>query len=290
MKYAVYVMLAGCLWGTVSVFINLLDTAGFTSMQCVALRSVLTAVILFVYLLITDRKKLLIQVRHIPCFIGMGILSVVFFNFCYFRCISLMGGAAVPALLLYTAPVIVMILSALCFKEKITRRKVIAIILALAGLSVVTGAFTGGETVSAAAVLYGLGAAFGYALYSIFGKFVVGKYDPVAIIFYTFLVASAASLPISGLTGSLSLLQDPSVLLPLAGLVLICTVAPYLFYTKGLSGIEAGKASVLATVEPVAAAIVGIAFFHESITISKVLGMILVLASVISLNIGTQKN
>lgn len=289
MKYSVYVMLAGCLWGVVSVFINVLTEAGLTSMQCVAIRSVLTALILFVYLMISDRS-LKIRARHIPCFLGMGIISVVFFNFCYFRCINLMGGAAVPALLLYTAPVFVILLSAIFFGERITSRKVIAMILTFAGLVVVTGALTGGETVSMTAVAYGLGAGIGYALYSIFGKFVVGKYDPVTIIFYTFVVAAVASVPISGVRGSLGILTEPNVLPAVLGLVLISTVAPYMLYTTGLSGIEAGKASILATVEPVTAAIVGVLFFHETMTLSKILGMLLILGAIVYLNLDGHRN
>lgn len=120
MKHACYIIMAGCLWGIISIFINILNAAGFDSMQCVALRTVFTALILLVYLLVTGRSKLKIRVRDIPFFIGSGLFSIVLFNYCYFESIELIGGSAVPALLLYTAPIFVMIMSAIFFRERIT--------------------------------------------------------------------------------------------------------------------------------------------------------------------------
>ena len=289
MKYSVYVILAGILWGVISIFINILSAAGFTSMQCVALRAFFTVLMLFFYILITDRSKFKVRLRDLPCFLGTGILSIVFFNFCYFRCIEIMGSSAVPALLMYTAPVFVMLLSAVFFREKITLRKVIAVIAVIIGLGIVTGAFTGGN-VTAAAMLFGLGAGLGYSLYSIFGKFVVDKYDSVTITFYTFLVASFVSVPASGVVSSAAYLADFKIITVVLALALISTVLPFLFYTRGLSGMEAGKASILATVEPVTAAIVGAVFFHESFTISKIAGMLIILSAIVYLNIGDKKN
>lgn len=198
MKYAVYVIAAGILWGILSVFINVLNAVGFTSMECVALRAAITAGVLFFYLLLRDREKLKIRPLHLLYFVGTGVCSIVFFNFCYFKAIAVIGGAAVPALLLYTAPIFVMILSAICFKERITVQKIIALVLTFVGLGIVTGAFGGGESISVTAILLGLGSGLGYALYSIFGKFVVDKYDSLTITFYTFLIAAAVAVPTSG--------------------------------------------------------------------------------------------
>lgn len=286
MKYSVYVFLSGCFWGMISIFVDYLCGAGFSSMQCVALRSVITTAVLFIYLLVTDRRALKIELRDIPVFLGTGIVSIVFFNFCYFNCIELAGGAAVPALLMYTAPVFVIIFSAIFYKEKITSRKVIAVIIMLAGLAIVTGAFTGNETISAATLLYGIGAGLGYSMYSIFSKRVIGKYGPITIIFYTFLVGTCFAVPVSGVMSNLTPLLEPKTIFYVLGLVLLCTIAPYMLYTKGLSGIEAGKASILSSIEPVVAAIVGVIFFNEKFPPSKIIGMLLVLFAIVFLNFG----
>lgn len=290
MKSAIEIIAAGSLWGILSIFINILNDLGFDSLQCVAIRVFCAALILFIYLLITDRSKLKIDWKDIRYFIGTGILSIVFFNYCYFTAIDMIGGAAVPALLLYTAPIFVMILSAIFFHEKITVKKGIALAMTFAGLGFVTGAFTGEETLSIGAFLLGLGSGLGYALYSIFGKLVVNKYDAITITFYTFVVAAVAAVPMSGVTGHISALWNTKGLLAVVGLSVLSTVLPFLLYTKGLRGTEAGKASILATAEPFVAAIVGALFFHETFTLSKGIGMLLIVVAILYLNIGASSS
>lgn len=285
MKNILYIVLAGCLWGIIAIFVNILTCMGFSSLECVAIRVTLAAILLFFYLLFTDRKKLRIDWKDIFFFLGTGICSILFFSYCYFRAIEVIGGAAIPALLLYTAPIFVMVLSALLFKEKITKRKTIALVLTFIGLGFVTGAFTGGEKISFWALLLGLGSGFGYALYSIFGKFLVDKYDAVTIIFYTFVVASIGVIPISGITDHLHTLGNVSGIGAAVGLALFSTALPFLLYTKGLQGIEAGKAAILATVEPFVATIVGVIFFQENFDIPKIAGMLMIMFAIVYLNL-----
>lgn len=284
-KNSFYIMTAGGLWGIISIFINMLKDIGFNSLQCVAIRAFFTALLLFFYLFLKDNRKLKIKKRDIIFFIGTGVGSIVFFNYCYFQAIEVIGGAAVPALLLYTAPVFVMHLSALFFGEKITGKKIISLILTFIGLGFVTGAFFGKESLTIMALLLGLGSGLGYALYSIFGKFVVEKYDAFTITFYTFFIASIAAVPMSGIMHSVNLLFCTKGIIAASGLAFFCTVLPFILYTKGLHGIEAGKASILATVEPLVAAIVGGIVYGEKFTISRIIGMFLIMAAVIMLNI-----
>lgn len=183
MKDTCCILAAGGLWGMISVFIRTLQQAGFTSMQCVAIRAFFTALVLLLYVCAKDPRSLRIHLRDIPLFVGTGIFSILLFNYCYFEAIEVIGGAAVPALLMYTAPIFVMILSAVLFHERITKHKLFALVLTFVGLGFVTGAFTGGEMLSAKAVFLGLGSGFGYALYSIFGKYLVDKYSSVTITF-----------------------------------------------------------------------------------------------------------
>lgn len=285
MKHAVYVIRAGCLWGIISIFVNCLKDIGFNSIQCVAIRAFFTALILFVYLLITDKEKLKIARKDIKYFIGTGICSNVFFNYCYFEAIEEIGSVAIPSLLLYTAPIFVMFLSALFFREKITRKKIAALLLTFAGLGFVTGAFTGGEKVSITTLLLGLGAGFGYALYSIFGKLVINKYDAVTIIFYTFAVAALGVVPMSGVVPKIVLFGDVKCIMATFGISFVSTVIPFLLYTKGLQGMEAGNASIFATVELFVATIIGVLLFGEKFTLSKGIGMMLIIMAIVYLNL-----
>ena len=192
---------------------------------------------------------------------------------------------SVAAVLLYTSPVFVTLLSALFFRERITSHKVAALALTFAGCVLVTGLLPlGQQSVSYLTILYGLGAGFGYALYSIFGKLALRQYASSTVTFYTFLFAALASLPLSGLPRHLEALADWRAILGGLGIGVLCCILPYLLYTEGLRYTEAGKAAILATVEPFVAALLGICLFHESVTFYKLLGMGAIFLAILLLN------
>lgn len=284
-KNALYIIVAGTLWGIISIFVNQLRIIGFNSMQVVSIRVLFSALVLVFYLLLKDRQQLKIKLKDIPLFIGTGVGSIIFFNYCYFEAIDIIGGASIPALLLYTAPIFVMILSVILFKEKITKKKLISLVMTFLGLALVTGAFSSSDKISIFALLLGLGSGLGYALYSIFGKFLVDKYSAITITTYTFVVATIFSVPFSGIVQNFDLLISLKGILSALALAVVSTVLPFLLYTKGLYGMEAGKASILATVEPFVATIVGVLFFKEIMTSFKIIGMLLVLLAIIILNV-----
>lgn len=123
---------AAALWGCIGVFLRLLTAAGLDSMESVAVRSTVAAILYFFWLLFTDRAAFRVRLQDLWCFVGTGIFSVLFFNWCYFNAISL-SALSVAAVLLYTSPVFVMLLSALCFQEPITPRKIGALLLTFCG-------------------------------------------------------------------------------------------------------------------------------------------------------------
>lgn len=254
-------------------------------MEVVCIRVTMSAILLILFILIRDKSKLKIHIKDIPLFIGTGVCSIVFFNLCYFEAIHVIGGSSLPALLLYTAPIFVMIISIFLFKEKITKKKILSLVMTFGGLVLVTEVLSSSHTISLKAILLGLGAGLGYALYSIFGKFLVNKYDPLTITAYTFTTASVFSIPISKITNHISLIFSLQGIISSISLALVCTILPFLCYTTGLKKIEAGKASVLATIEPFVASVVGLLFFNESLTISKISGMLLILAAIVILNL-----
>ena len=283
-KAYLFILLAASLWGCIGLFLKLLTAAGLTSMQCVAVRCSTAAALYFLCLLLTHPAALRIRPRDCIYFVGTGILSLVFFNWCYFNTIQ-RSSMSVAAVLLYTAPVFVMLMSAVVFHETITQRKLFALVLTFLGCTLVTGLFPIGSTsISWQTILYGLGSGFGYALYTIFGKFALAKYSSATVSFYTFLFAALGSFPLSGLLHSRQLLMDWRVLAGGFGIGIFCCILPYLFYTEGLRHAEAGKAAILATAEPFVASLLGILLFHEILTPFKLLGMASILFAIVLLN------
>ncbi len=279
------IIAAAGLWGCIGVFLKLLTAAGLTSMQGVALRALAGAIGYGLFLFFRDSSALRIAPRDWYYFFGTGVCSLLFFNWCYFNAITL-SSMSVAAVLLYTAPVFVTLMSALLFQETITPVKLFALALTFAGCALVTGLFSlGRESISVRTILFGLGSGFGYALYSIFSKFALKKYTPSTITFYTILFCALFSLPLSGLQNSLAALGDWRAWAGALGVGLLCCALPYHLYTAGLEEAEPGRAAILATLEPLVAAGLGILLFQEEVTPFKLLGMGAILGAVLLLNL-----
>lgn len=285
-QYYAMIAAAGALWGLLSLFFEVLSAAGLTSPQAVGVRTACAAVVMWLWLFVRDRRALKLKTwKHLWYFVGTGMISLAFFNSCYFACIE-RSTIGLAALLLYTAPVFVMLFSAVLFGEKLTGRKVGALALTVVGCGLATGAFSGGLSVHPAALAFGLASGIGYALYTVFGKFALRDYDSRTITAYTMLFAAIGVLPISQPVQAARIVfsSPQTVIMALCGGVL-CTVLPYLLYTKGLTRVDAGKASIVACVEPVVAALVGMLLFGEPLDVGRLGGMALVLAAIVLLNL-----
>ncbi|MCW9708219.1 DMT family transporter [Fodinibius salsisoli] len=276
-----YVLTGAALWGIIGLFVDGLTGAGFSALQIVTLRVVSAAVLLVGYLGFKNPKLLEIEFKDAFSFIGAGIFSIVFFNWCYFTAIEEVS-LSVAVILLYTGPAFVTILSWIFFGEPMTRRKMGALLLTLIGCGLVIKIVPAGEQqISLFGLFVGLGSGFGYALYSIFGKHALKKYHALTVITYTFVFASAFMLPFSGPTIEASQLQSAHTWMLIAGLGLLPTALAYLLYTMGLAQIESSRASITATIEPVVATLIGVLVFKEVLTVFQLIGMILVLSAVV---------
>jgi drug/metabolite transporter (DMT)-like permease len=179
-----------------------------------------------------------------------------------------------------------MLMSVLFFQEKLDRIKIIALTLAFAGCVLVSG--ISGEGLTLTGLLLGLGSGIGYGLYSILGTIALRKYSPYAVTSYTFLFAAAGSWLVCSPADMISKFvgaNDLKWLLSFCCLTgLVTAVIPFLAYTLGLRVVEASKAGILATIEPLVATLVGIFVFSEPINLLSGLGIVLILAAVILLN------
>jgi len=289
-KYsAILVIIAGFCWGVIGLFSKSLSALGFFPVQITALRCIITAFTLGTYLAIFDREKLKIKLIDIHHFIETGIFSIVLFNVCYFITVETVS-LSIAAILLYTAPCIIMLLSIPLFKERLTRKKLLCLIMSFLGCILVTGVGTT-SSIPLKGILTGLGSGLGYALYTIFGRYALKKYHPFTVTFYTFLIASFGIIPFANpIDISSQLINMPVSILYALLLALISTLTPFLCYTKGLEGLEAGTASIIACIEPLVATLCGIIIWGDKLSLSNISGIILIFLSVILINFNHKKS
>ena len=270
---------SGILWGLIGLFNRRLTGAGLSVGSIVLIRNLGSMVLLGLMFLIMDPKIFRIRAKHLPIFFGTGVVSVLLFTLCYFSCQKLCS-LAVAAVLLYTSPAFVVILSAILWKDRITKKKLLAMLLAFLGSTFVTGLWSGDAAVSLWGAVLGVASGLFYGLYSIFGRYALAHYKPFTVTFYTFLFAGLGALAAVRPAELAAAFSQSGVALTALGLIAVCTVAPYLLYTYGLSGMDSGKAAILASVEPVTAAVVGIAAFAEPVRGGVALGLVCILLCV----------
>ena len=277
---AACVALAGILWGILGLFVRALGDSGLTPFDVVGVRALVAAGALLLFLLATDRRALLVRPRDLWCFLGTGLCSIVFFNYCYFTAVRMMSLAS-AAVLLYTAPAFVMVLSSALFGERLTRRRIAALLCTFRGCASVTGVFGAQQSLTLAGILIGLGAGLGYALYTIFGRYALARgYQAPTITFYTFLIAALCVCLADGTARLRAAAAAPEALALMLALGLVSTVAPFLLYTIGLRTLSGARASIIASIEPVTAALLGIALYGEQPGFGTLLGLLLVLLGI----------
>lgn len=288
-KYIPYinVVLGAVCWGFLGVFNRILATTNITMGNRVLIRNFGSLLVMTVVFAVIHPQVFRIKLKHLPIFLGSGLIGVVGLGWTYFSC-QMMCSLAVAAILLYLAPSFVVIGSAILWKAPLTKRKIVALFLALCGCALVSGIVGGEVKISVLGLLLGIGAGMCYASYTLFAHYGLAHYDSFTMIYWTFVVAGIASLVFLDAPAMADTLSQRNGIIGAIGLVVIATVLPYLFYTKGLEGVESGLASVIANVEPVVAALTGVLFFHESLSLWTVLGIVLVLAAAVILAKGDQ--
>lgn len=276
----VFVTGAAILWGILVIFIKNLSVAGLASMEIVTLRVYGAALVLVIGLLLYNKKLLKIKLKDAWCFVGTGVVSIVFFSYCYFKNVTV-SSVAVSSILMYTSPIWVTLFARVVFGEKIGRKKLAALVMAFLGCVLVSGITGGVGRVSMEGLLLGLGSGIGYGLYSIFGRIALEKgYHPMTVSTYTFLFACVGVLPF---IKPIEIWNKMNVEAGLWGwalcMVLFSTCMSFTLYTVGLKYMEAGRAAVLATLEPIVTTLVGVVVYKEMLSLVMVCGIVMVLGA-----------
>lgn len=277
------VFIAAALWATFGPLARVLYDRGYSPVELASVRTWLGVVGALAVAAVL-RAPLRIRRGDIAFFAAYGIVGFAAFEtllLASFRHVTV----PVAISLLYTAPVFVLLLSHYLWAERVTSAKKLALPLSIVGVLLVSGAagslIGGGTAIPREGLLLGLGAGFGYALYTIFGRASVPRAHPVAAVFWSFLFAAIAltflAPPLEPLT------RDAGALPWLLALGIVPTLLPYLFYLQALRTVQPGTAAMLACVEPLVAALLAALFLGERLSGIQATGMSLIVGAAIVL-------
>lgn len=284
------VLLAAALWGTMGVFVRYLNAAGLAALDITQVRITVGLLAIGGYLLIFRRELFRIRLKDIWCFLGTGLVSLLLFSTCYFKSFEYVS-LSTAAVLLYTAPTFVMLMSLVLFKEKMTLPKLAALVLSLVGCVLVSG-IGGGGIGEPIGILLATASGLFYALYSIFSRYAIMRgYSSLTIVFYTFLFCAVGCAFLSDLPriAETVFVSDPKMWLLTLGVGIVTGFLPYVFYSYGLTCMESSRASILASIEPVVGTLFGVFLFGEPLTVGGGIGTVLVLSAVVLLSLKPRK-
>ncbi len=277
------IAVAGVLWGTSGLFSYWLTQFGFTPVQMTTLRGVVSAIFMIFFIIVRNPKLFVLPKREILLVLGSGS-SLFLTAFTYFASIKA-SSVSTAVILMYTAPVFVLIYSVLFLGEKLNKVKIISIFLMIVGCALVSGV-VGGIKFSLAGVLFGIASGISYSAYNIITKILtMHKVDTFTVTNYNFIVMSLIGIIVCDPAEAVSItVKSPLTIIPIIiGLGLFTCFLPYMFYNLGLRDIPAGTATTLGIIEPLSATIFSVAFLGEKPTLPLVIGMVLILVAVFTL-------
>lgn len=220
------------------------------------------------------RRSLRVATRDLPAFVGFALVGVTLFYASLNIAIDA-GGVSLAFVLLYTAPAFVAVLAASLLGERLTRSKALLVTVSIVGVALVSTAGGVGVTPTPAAVAWGLTAGLSYASYYLFGKWALRRYRPVTIFAVVMPVGALGLLPLVGF--EVIRMSSSSVWLDVGLMGVLSTYLAYYVYYSGLRTVEATRAVLVATVEPLLAAALAALLFGERLGPSGIVGGVLVL-------------
>lgn len=274
------VLLAAVLWATLGIIYTALATAGLPPLGAAALRAGSGGLILLAGLLLLRPGWLRISRNAVIVILLYGSVGIAFFYAVYINAI-LMTGVAVAAVLLYTAPAWVALIAWRFLGESLTRSHGLALLLTLLGSALVAQIYQPAVLrLNVAGIALGLLSGFTYGLWSVFNKVGARYANPWALQCYGLLTGCAVLLllqPMAPLVAALRGGVHPGWLLALA---LGPTIGASVAYATGVRSVPVSVASLIATVEPVVAAVLAFVVLHQRLEAGQMAGGALILLAV----------
>jgi drug/metabolite transporter (DMT)-like permease len=280
----VYVILAAGLWALSGTAAKYLFQGGMSPFELVQLRTTIAAAMLLVWLL-AGKRGLLRVARKDYLYLPLLGITLAAMQFTYLYSISRIQ-VAVAVLLQYQAPVLIAAYALLFDKRRPSLVTLVSLFGAVVGCYLMVGAYNLNLLhMNSSGIISGLGSAIAFALYSVRSEYGMRTYAPWTVLFYALLFAAVIwnvlHPPFSAFHTHYGAFAWRWVLF----IGLFGTVLPFGLYNEGIKRISSTRASITATLEPVAAGGIAYGFLGEMMEPWQVVGAGLVIASALLLQV-----
>ncbi|MEY2816178.1 MAG: hypothetical protein RJA78_754 [Actinomycetota bacterium] len=288
---ATAVSFAALLFGLNASSVKVILSTGISTEQLVLFRTVFTAVLAGIALLITNRKSFKMELKEIPLFVFYGIFGIGLMQWTYSNAVNLLP-ISVALLIEYTAIALVPIVGIFLFKERVLPRLWLGIALVLGGLAVVSNIWN--SNLDPIGVLWAVGAAICVTIYFITGEHTQRNRDAMSTLFYSFLVAAifwgiinlinpdpaVDVYEVFSLSGNLGSFSWP-IWAGLLWIGIMGSFVPMLLDYIALGNLSATAVGVIATAETVFATVFAWAWLREDMSTLEIFGGLIVITGIV---------
>ena len=270
LKYFISVFL----YGTLGFFLAFIDVKSEFVVFCRG-----TFGCLFILILLTIKKqKLDIEaikknfIYLVICGISLGLNEIfLFMGYKYAVSLASLGN--------YTAPITIIILSAILYKDKLSIKQVLCILASFIGIVCLTGVFSGNNS-DIRGLIFGLCGSIGFVTLVFMNKKLknIGPYDKTIV---QLLFSSFTTLPLIFINKSYLISYDIKTISILLMLGIIHTGFAYCLYFDSINTLSPIKIAIIGYVEPVMSVLIGALFLDESMDTYAIIGALLILGSAI---------
>ncbi len=280
--YGFIVAAASC-WAFIGIFSSIAFAQGLEPLEVAFWRALFAWFCFAAQALLLGQTRL--ERRDIPLLGFFGVFGIFLFYVSYQYAVK-SGGAALASVLLYTAPAWVVVCSFFIFRERLSGSKILAVVLVIAGVYMISRSGGGKAATEASpagllALVSGLVAGLCYSLYYTVGKYFSGRYSSANLFLYVLPVGIVCMLPLVEFA--------PKNAAAWGALIAVSTVSTYLAnycYYQGVKYLEAGRASIVATLEPVVATAAAYVILGESLSLLGYLGAAVIITAVLITIVG----
>ncbi|NIO03649.1 MAG: EamA family transporter [Proteobacteria bacterium] len=265
----VQAILAAFAYGWIGVFAKLAYQEGVGAIELLSYRFGLSALFLWVFSLIFERRTIFCKPSHLPVVLAMGVLGYATMSLSYFYALRFIS-ASLAALILSLMPSTTTLLARFFFKEPFTLRKIFALLVTFTGACLIIGFQVG--YIDWRGILCVLFAVFVSALYSIMGQRIMKTTPPETVNLY---VITAAGLVFLFFHNPLSLFHgSPSweaILITLL-LIFVSTLPPMFLFLAAIEKIGSARTMMLGCGEPLMAVVAAYLVLGERLAPLQILG------------------
>lgn len=286
------VIIGSIAYGFLPIFVKNIIPYGYSSISIVFYRYLFTSIALFIIIVIRKKNfkknlennfKISFKINQ-KQFLELFIFSISGLGLTFYLLSQalLYISAGLTNMIHFGYPVVVIILMAVIYKEKINRLKILSIFSSVIGIFLLTKIIAVESIESFKGIIYALITTITYGSYIIANKkSSFANLDTMVSLFYMSLIISIAFFIAGILTKDLQLLNNIYVFYNFIAISLLCTVFSLGLLLYGVKNLGSSLASILNMFEPTTTVIASAFIYHEKLTINIIIGSVLIILSTV---------